>query len=96
MSPNGLKQMVACGFIDEIIITFFPEHFTLMFLTSSGIEKQHKQYLSYDDRKGQMKKFHSAKSLYAKIDEILNWPTNPETFNTLGHHSIHINHSPYK
>lgn len=83
--------MVACGFIDEIIITSFPEYFTIMFLTSSGTQKQHQQYISYDDRKGLMKNFRTAKALYSKIDEILNWPVNPEIFHTLDASCIHFN-----
>ena len=92
MTPNSLKHMVACGFIDEIIITSFPEYFTISFLTTYGAAKQMVQYLSYDDRKGGMKHFHSAKSLHAKITEILAWPVNSDRSRIT---SIHINFFGY-
>lgn len=91
MSPNALRQMVACGFIEEVIISSFPDYFTISFLSTSGVANQHPLYLTYDDNKGHTKHFHSAKSLYAKINEILSWPVNPETFHTLDTTSIHIN-----
>lgn len=88
MSPNSLKQMVACGFVDAIIITAFPTHFTIMCLLETP---NITQYLTYNDRKGNTKHFHTAKSLYAKIDEILNWPVNPETLKTLDASCIRLN-----
>lgn len=92
MSPDSLKQMVACGLIDKIIINAYPSYFTIIFLHQTPSVSQH---LTLDDRKGLSKRFRSAKSLYSKIAEILNWPVNPEAFHTLDPLFISINFCCY-